>query len=77
MSEICQEVNLENFDALFVEHSKTYPVLAVFWAPSFPDSIKILESIEKVAVNYKDKMIFAKVNCELYPQMAQQFNVKN
>ena len=77
MSEICQEVNQENFEVLFVEHSKTYPVLVVFWAPSFPDSISILELVEKVAANYKDKMIFSKVNCELFPQIAQQFNVKN
>ena len=77
MNEICQEVNQENFEALFVEHSKQYPVLVVFWAPSFPDSVAILESVEKVAAKYSEKMIFSKVNCELYPQIAQQFNVKN
>jgi len=77
MSEICQEVNQENFESLFLEHSQQYPVLVVFWAPSVPQSHALLASVEQAAIPYKDKMIFSKVNCELFPHIAQQFNVKS
>ncbi|BCE02237.1 tetratricopeptide repeat protein [Marinicellulosiphila megalodicopiae] len=77
MSGICQEVSLENFEQLFLEHSKQYPVLVVFWAPSFEESVDQLATVEQVAVKYQDKLIFSKIDCDQFPNLAQQFNVKS
>jgi len=68
------ELTDENFEKEIQEAEK--PILVDFWAEwCFPCSL-LTPILEKLAKEYKDKFIFAKVNLDEAPQIAQKYGIE-
>jgi putative thioredoxin len=69
-------ITLENFQQVIVEQSKQTLIMVGFWAEWDEPSLQTMGMLEKIAVEYPNDLILAKVNCDEQQQIAQQFGVR-
>ena len=53
------------------------PVLVDFWAEWCPPCRMLAPTFEKLAANYGDQIIFAKVNVDELPEVAGQYGIRS
>jgi thioredoxin 1 len=67
-------VQLDNWCEL---ESSSKPVLVDFWAEWCPPCRMLAPTFEKLAANYGDQIIFAKVNVDELPEVAGQYAIRS
>ncbi|GAA0859796.1 co-chaperone YbbN [Aliiglaciecola litoralis] len=70
-------LNIENFQQVILEDSKTKFVLIDFWAPNLEMCEQLSPILEHLATKYAEHLIYAKVNCEQEQQIASQFGIQS
>lgn len=63
----------ENFEKEILNSSK--PTLVDFWASRCPACVAMGPTLEKLAKDYGEKLIFAKANVELAPIISQKYGI--
>lgn len=74
-SSVIRVQTLADFDEQVVQ--ATGPVLVDFWSPTCPPCRKLGPVIEKLADQYKDRAIVAKVNVNDIPELAQKYGISS
>ena len=74
MSENTLEITSENFDEKVI--NSDIPVLIDFWAEWCGPCKMLIPTIDKVASDYNGKVIVGKVNVDLHPSLAAEYNVR-
>ena len=57
--------------------SSSKPVLVDFWAEWCPPCRMLAPTFEKLAANYGDQIVFAKVNVDELPEVAGQYGIRS
>jgi thioredoxin 1 len=57
--------------------SSSKPVLVDFWAEWCPPCRMLASTFEKLAANYGEQIIFAKVNVDELPEVAVQYGIQS
>jgi putative thioredoxin len=70
-------INLENFQQVIIEASKTKLVLVSFWAQQIPESVELRDKLAMALANCSDTLLFTTVDCESQGQIAQQFGIQS
>lgn len=70
------DVSLDNFQAVILDGSQSLPVMVTFWAPSHQESMALLVTLEKLAREFSNQFVLAKINCEQDQAIAMQFGVQ-
>jgi putative thioredoxin len=71
------DITLENFQKVVLEDSMEKLVLIDFWAEWCEPCKDLLPILEKIASEYPDNLILAKVDCEAQQEVAGQFGIRN
>lgn len=71
------DITLDNFQSVILEASMEKLVMVDFWADWCAPCKDLFPILEKLAGDYAEHMILAKVNCEEQQQIAAQFGVQN
>lgn len=71
------EVNLDNFQQVLLEGSKQKLVVIDFWADWCEPCKQLMPVLEKLATEFSEQIVLAKVNCDEQQQLAMQFGVRN
>lgn len=71
------DITVENFQQIIVEASQEKVVLVDFWAPWCEPCKDLQPILEKLAGEYSEHMILAKVDCEAQQEVAAQFGIRN
>jgi thioredoxin 1 len=66
---------VEDFEQQVVQASQ--PVLVDFYSPTCPPCRKLSPTIEKLADQYKDQAVVAKVNVNDIPDLAQEYGISS
>ena len=74
MSAHILEITSENFDEKVINSS--VPVLIDFWAEWCGPCKQLMPTIDKIAADYKGKIIVGKVNVDNERDIAAQYNVR-
>jgi len=82
VSEVASEVKMDdmeitesNFKEKVIEKSKEVPVVVDFWASWCMPCLMLGPMIEKIAEDYKGKIILAKVNIDDNQALAREYKV--
>lgn len=67
----------ENFQQIVLEESKNRLVMVDFWADWCEPCKTLMPILEKIAGEYPDDLLLAKVDCEEQQQISMQFGVRN
>ena len=70
-------VTLENVQQVLIEGSKEKLVIVDFWADWCEPCKQLMPVLEKLATEFHQSVILAKVNCDEQQQIASQFGVRN
>jgi thioredoxin 1 len=73
MSDFITEVTDQTFDTEVVKSGRS--VLVDFWAPWCGPCRSLSPLLEKLAVEYKDKIKIVKVNIDENPEIASKYNI--
>lgn len=71
------DVNLENFQQVLLEGSKQKLVVIDFWADWCEPCKQLMPVLEKLAQEFSEQIVLAKVNCDEQQELAMQFGVRN
>lgn len=71
------EINLENFQQVILEGSQQKLVMVDFWADWCEPCKDLMPILEKLASEYSEHLLLAKVNCDEQQQIAMQFGVRS
>lgn len=71
------DITVENFQQVILEDSKEKLVLIDFWAPWCEPCKDLFPILEKLAGEYSEHLILAKVDCESQQEVAAQFGIRN
>ena len=71
------DITLDNFQSVILEASMDKLVMVDFWADWCEPCKDLFPILEKLAGEYAEHLILAKVNCEEQQQIAAQFGVRN
>lgn len=71
------DITLDNFQSVILEASMEKLVMVDFWAEWCEPCKDLFPILEKLAKEYSEHLILAKVNCEEQQQIAAQFGVRN
>ena len=69
-------VDLENFQQVFIEQSKEKTVFVVFWAPGYESSQNTIVLLQQLLASAGEQIMLTTVDCQQFPQIAQQFGVQ-
>lgn len=69
-------INLENFQQVVLEESKSKLVLVAFWAQQIPESVELKDKLSAKVTPFPEQMIMATVDCQEQQQIAQQFGIQ-
>jgi len=70
-------VNLDNFQQVLLEGSKHKLVVIDFWADWCEPCKQLMPVLEKLAGEFSEQIVLAKVNCDEQQELAAQFGVRN
>lgn len=70
-------LDLQNFQHILLEQSTDKLIVIDFWADWCEPCKQLMPVLEKIAAEYADDMILAKVNCDVEQQIAMQFGVRS
>lgn len=70
------DVTEETFTADVIDRSMTVPVVLDLWSPRAPGSAQLSPVLEKVVGDLGGRVVLAKVNVDLSPQIAQALRVQ-
>ena len=70
------EINLENFQQIAVEESKSRLVLIAFWADQIPESVELKNKLSQALAGKDQTILMATVDCQAQQQIAQQFGLQ-
>ena len=70
-------ITLENFQQIILQESQHKFILVDFWADWCEPCKDLMPILEKLAAEYGEHMILAKVNCEEQQEIAAQFGVRS
>ena len=71
------DVNLDNFQQVLLEGSKQKLVVIDFWADWCEPCKQLMPLLEKLAQEFSEQIVLAKVNCDEQQELAMQFGVRN
>ena len=74
MSDHILEITSENFEEKVI--NSNMPVLIDFWAEWCGPCKQLIPTVEKIALDYKGKVVVGKINVDNYSDLAAQFNVR-
>ncbi|NVK58038.1 MAG: co-chaperone YbbN [Alteromonadaceae bacterium] len=77
MSNNIVDLTVENFQQVILEVSKEKLVLIDFWAQWCEPCKDLLPLLEKIARDYPDTLLLARVDCEKQQEVAAQFGIRN
>lgn len=73
----CVAINLENFQQVVIESSKSKLVLIAFWADQVPESVELKDKLITATANATEQILMATVDCQVEQQIAQQFGLQS
>ena len=71
------DITVENFQQIIVEASQEKLVLIDFWADWCEPCKDLMPILEKLAGEYSQHLILAKVDCEAQQEVAAQFGIRS
>lgn len=71
------DVTPENFQQVILEASQSKLVIIDFWAPWCEACKTLMPTLEKLALEYAEHVILAKVDCDEQQAIAMQFGVRS
>lgn len=71
------DVTLQNFQQVLLEGSKEKLVIIDFWADWCEPCKQLMPVLEKLAGEYNDQVILAKINCDDQQELAMQFGIRS
>lgn len=77
MSDFIVEVNQDNAQQILIDESFQRPVVIDFWADWCEPCKVLMPLLEKLANEYAGAFLLAKLNCDQYQMVAQQFGVRS
>lgn len=77
MSSNIVNVTLENFQQVILEGSKSKLVVIDFWADWCEPCKQLMPVLEKIAADYPNDLVLAKIDCEAQQQLAAQFGIRS
>lgn len=69
-------INLENFQQVILEESKSRLVLVAFWAEQIPESVALRDALAQRVEPFNEQMLMASLDCQSQQQIAQQFSIQ-
>ena len=70
-------ITMENVQQDLLEASKQKLIMIDFWADWCEPCKQLMPLLEKLALEYQDNLVLAKINCDEQQQIAMQFGVKS
>ena len=77
MSNNIVDLTVENFQQVILETSREKLVLIDFWAEWCEPCKDLMPILERIAGDYPDTLLLAKVDCERQQEVAAQFGIRN
>ncbi len=71
------DITVENFQQIIIEASQDKLVLIDFWADWCEPCKDLMPILEKLAGEYSQHLILAKVDCEAQQEVAAQFGIRS
>lgn len=71
------DITVENFQQIVLQESQHKLVMIDFWAEWCEPCKDLLPILEKLAAEYQQHLILAKVDCEAQQEVAGQFGIRN
>lgn len=71
------DITPENFQQVILQQSQEKLVLVDFWASWCEPCKDLMPMLEKIAGEYTEHMILARVDCEAQQEIAAQFGIRN
>lgn len=71
------DVTLQNFQQVLLEGSKEKLVIIDFWADWCESCKQLMPVLEKLAGEYSEQVILAKINCDDQQELAMQFGIRS
>lgn len=71
------DVTVQNFQDVILEGSKSKLILVAFWADWSEPCQQLFPVLEKLAAEFSDSVVLAKLDCEEQQQLAAQFGVRS
>lgn len=71
------DITLENFQQVILQESQQKHILLDFWAPGFEACDENSATLARLASEYQEHLILARVNCETEQQIAMQFGIRS
>ncbi|MBL0290752.1 MAG: tetratricopeptide repeat protein [Betaproteobacteria bacterium] len=70
------DVGRDNFDAVVLQGSAATPVLVDFWAPWCAPCRALAPMLDKLAAEMAGRFVLAKLNTDLYPDIAGRYGIR-
>lgn len=71
------DITLENFQQVMIQESQSKLVLVDFWADWCEPCKDLMPILEKIAAQYSEHLILAKVDCDAQQEVAAQFGIRS
>ncbi|MCM2681274.1 thioredoxin family protein [Echinimonas agarilytica] len=71
------DINVQNFQQVILEGSREKPVIVEFWAEGHEPCIQTATSLQKLASEFGEYIILARIDCATEQQIAMQFGVQS
>lgn len=70
-------LDLQNFQQVLLEGSKEKLIIIDFWADWCEPCKQLMPVLEKLAMQYSEQVILAKINCDEQQELAAQFGIRS